>query len=293
MDCCNYTGSSLSRISPSCSQTVSFFVNLCGFYSLSTSSNGGAISVTNNINMISVLSTVFYRCVAQYGGGIYTSGNMQGEFRKNCFGFTYSTGTGMTYFCTSSSGSKRMFEMNSITRCPPNYEGSLYVVDQYYGSCNITLCNMTYCLTSSHTMLDFIQTYHECRYNSICHNKMGAVYRVENANGIAEFSNHINHTVMGTDWGFSHDYGSSIILHSNNIYVDNLHSYFSYGKGASMTQCFVFGCSFAPNNVPTSPKEMKYVFLNTAFCEAPPLFSPQFGLRPPKQGFLLYILTIK
>jgi len=261
MSCNNYFFVNLSTvITASCAENSYFQVVGCHFISL----NGVSVSITcsSTLNKVLISSSNFAFC---QGSALSISGKYDGIVEKCCF-YCVVAGSGSVIQSTATAPSSISFLMSSNAFCPNQYQGS-YVFYLHYINIEIFNTNSTYSLVSAHTMFEFYGSNFLLKYDSVSHNGMGCVFRIGGTgDGGGNYTNHVNNTVVGSDWGFFHDYLSSPILFYSSLYLNNAHASFAYYGKSFYYDSVVFGCKFANNNVANTPLEIKNAHLNAGLC---------------------------
>jgi len=232
-------------------------IESCIFSNIAYSGNGGVFYITGSLinQIISQMNDHLYCRSTSDGGVYYIDAKYDGNFTKNLFHKDYSGSYGMVLYVTNGASSNVLFESNTISYCPSNFEGPNHVIQFYYGKMVFKCLNCSYCAVSRHTMFDTYQMNFIHLYNHVNHNRMGCIYRPGGTgDGAINYTNHINNTVQGTDWGFIHDYTGKAIVFTKCLFVGSDHSSFAgYNHLAYYVDSFIFQCKFGPNTVPNTP----------------------------------------
>ena len=123
----------------------SMLINMCSFIGIKNTLKGGALSVSGSILLM--LSSVFaYNCQGEEGGFVYCS-SKQVNFYKCCGDYCVGTNMGQFAYIIPSGPHYNMFNLTTIQRSSPNFEGV------YYPICFRSMNHHINTLNSSHSKI--------------------------------------------------------------------------------------------------------------------------------------------
>jgi len=262
MSCSNFLFLNLTTlISSSCGENGHLKIIGCSFIEL----NGISVRLNCGIslNAFTISSSSFAFCS---NSALSISGKYDGIIEKCCF-YCVVAVTGSVVYSTATFPSSISFSMSSNAFCPNLKQGS-YVFYLHNLNTQIKNTNSTYSMVSYHTMFEFENTNYQFMYDSICHNGMGCVIRIGGTcDGYGNYTNHVNNSIVGTDWCYVHDWSSSIIIFSFSLYMDILHKKYSWNGKSSFVESTIFGCVFSPNNIFNRPIALPNYHLDLGLCK--------------------------
>jgi len=263
MSCPNYQYQNFSKsISISCGIGGVFSIFRCIFSSLST---GPSILLSHGteLNSFSIVDTQIKNCT---DGAIKISGQYNGTIRKCCFYKDFaSIGSVLCSSATKTSNLDILQSSNAF--CPENKKGSYYVYQLSTLNLKIENTNSSYSMMKYHTMFDMYNIELQNKFNTLCHNGMGCVYRTSNVNGVILNSNHYNSTVVDHDWSFLHNHGSTNIVYETNVFLFQPYSSFVYFGGASkIINSVILECKFSAKNISYTPTYIECFHIDANEC---------------------------